>query len=73
MEQNGLPICDVCGAEIPEGTKYKRATMAPRAAELLRLGGPDLTPTWTTNADGTVSLDICTTCVLSMGPRGNAQ
>jgi hypothetical protein len=66
MTRDEQRFCDVCEEAIPAGTKYQRSHMPAQAAELLTLD-PDLTPTWTTNPDGTVSMDICLTCVLSMG------
>lgn len=45
-----------------------RQQMRPEAAAILRSAhDPDLIPTSTSNADGTISLDICVTCTLSMG------
>lgn len=66
MTKDGKRFCDVCDDRIPVGTKYQRNRMPAHAAELLTLD-PALTPTWTTNPDGTISMDICLTCVLSMG------
>jgi hypothetical protein len=65
MTKDGKRFCDVCEEMIPVGTKYRRNCMPARAAELLKLD-PDLAPNWTTNPDGTISMDICLTCVLSM-------
>jgi hypothetical protein len=65
MTRDGERFCDVCDEKIPPGTKYQRSRMLARAAELLKLD-PELTPNWTTNSDGTISMDICITCVLSM-------
>ena len=62
-------ICDVCGDGIPKGTKYSKSTMPAEAAALLAAGnGPGTTPTWTVNADGTITMDICQECEISMGP-----
>jgi hypothetical protein len=59
--------CDVCAAEIPKGEKYSVRTMAAEgAALLLDVDDPELVPTWTQNSDGTVRLDICTVCCVSM-------
>ena len=67
MKENGQRFCDVCNEEIPKGAKYQRSQMPAYAAELLRVrDDPDLIPTWTTNTDGTISMDICITCALSM-------
>ncbi|MGD1029255.1 hypothetical protein [Candidatus Binatus soli] len=65
MIKDGKRFCDVCDEEIPAGTKYQRNRMPPRAAGLLKTD-PDVTPKWTTNPDGTISMDICIECVLSM-------
>jgi hypothetical protein len=68
IQTHGQRFCDICDEEIPKGTEYQRNRMPGHAADLLRVGhDPDLVPTWTTNADGTISMDICVTCVLSMG------
>jgi hypothetical protein len=66
MLKDGKRFCDVCEEEIPKGTTYRRSRLPAYAAALLTID-PDLAPTWTTNPDGTLSLDACTTCVLSMG------
>ena len=64
MLKDGERFCDVCEEKIPKGAVYRRSHLPAYAAVLLN---PDLAPTWTTNPDGTLSLDACTTCVLSMG------
>jgi len=62
-------ICDVCGEEIPKGTKFRKSTMPAEAAALLVApDDPDLIPTWTVNADGTITMDVCLECTVSMGP-----
>jgi len=61
-------ICDVCGEEITSGTKYRKSTMPADAATLLATADdPDLIPTWTINADGTITMDICLECEISTG------
>ena len=68
MLKHRMRYCHVCGEEIPKGDKYSVRTMQPEgAAMLLDTDDPELVPTWTQNPDGTVRLDICTTCYLSMG------
>jgi hypothetical protein len=68
MVKDGKRFCDICAEEIPKGDAYRRSHLPANAAALLAsIRDPDLTPTSTTNQDGTVSMDACTTCVLSMG------
>jgi len=68
MLRDDIRICDICEDEIPNGTTYRRATMPPEAAALLAAtDDPDIRATWTVNSGGTVSMDICATCTLSMG------
>ena len=60
MIKGGNRECDVCGSVIPKGTTYRYAKISPdKAALLLDISDPDMTPTWTQEADGTVSIDIC--------------
>ena len=67
ISENGR-FCDVCEEEIPKETKYRKVSMKPEAAALLgAFGDPELIPTSTKNQDGTVSMDICLTCSMSMG------
>ncbi|MBI4606331.1 MAG: hypothetical protein HY721_30570 [Planctomycetes bacterium] len=74
MVKEGERYCDVCASEIPRGEKYSVRTMpAAGAALLLDVDDPDLIPTWTQNPDGTVRLDICTTCYLYMGGSGDLE
>lgn len=68
MLSDKIRICDICADEIPVGTTYRKSTMLPEAAELFAATeDPDVRPTWTINPDGAVTLDICPTCVLSVG------
>lgn len=68
MLKGRIRICEVCGDEIPKGTKYRVSNMRPEgAAMLLELSDTDLIPTWTQNPDGKVRLDICLDCSISMG------
>lgn len=68
MFKDNLRFCDVCADEIPKGTKYCVTTLSPEAAAaFLDVTDPDLVPTWMQNQDGTLRLDICGTCYLSMG------
>jgi len=65
---NGDRVCDVCGEALPTGQKFRKSTMPAHAATLLSTSNdPDLTPTWTVNDDGTVTMDICLSCTVSMG------
>ena len=66
MLKDGKRFCDVCEEKIPEGTVYRRSHLPAHAPALLT-SDPELTPTWTINPNGTLSLDACTDCVLSMG------
>ena len=67
MLKEGQRFCDLCDERIIKGATYQRNRMAAHAANLLTIAGaPDLIQTWTTHPDGTISMDICTTCVLSM-------
>ncbi len=67
MVKDGQRFCDVCDEKIPKAAKYQRNCMPAAAAEIFRsVRAPRLVPTWTPNADGTISMDICITCVLSM-------
>ncbi len=61
MLKGGQRFGDVCEENIPKGTKYQRNRLLAHAAHLVAASRADLTPTWTTNQDGTISLDICTT------------
>ena len=71
MLKHGMRCCDVCGEEIPQDQKYcVHKIPAEAAALLLDTTDPALVPTWTQGSDGMVSLDICTTCYLSMGGAG---
>lgn len=68
MLQNDRRICDVCGEQIAKGEKYRRVKLAPTALAMLQSSDDrDLVPTMTVNPDGTVNMDICLTCTLSMG------
>jgi len=68
MLKDGERVCDVCGDKIPKGQKYRKSMMPAQAAALLSsTDDPDLIPTWTVNDDGTVTMDICLTCTVSMG------
>ena len=70
MLKDDIRICDVCGEDIPKCDIYRVATITPEVADVfLNLRDKDLVPTWTQNYDGTVSLDICLDCHLSMGDQ----
>lgn len=64
---NGVRLCDVCEETIPPGVKYRKTTMLPEAASMRLTGDKELIPSWTTNADGMILMDICLTCTISMG------
>ena len=68
MLKDSQRFCDVCGESIPNGDKNRKSTMPVQAAEILSAtDDPDLIPSWTKNSDGTVTMDICLTCTVSMG------
>ena len=77
MLNNGDRVCDVCGEALPTGQKFRKSTMPAHAATLLAATyDPDLTPTYAVNDDGTVTMDICLTCTVSMGilvPDGSSN
>jgi hypothetical protein len=74
MIKGGNRECDVCGSVIPKGTTYRYAKISPdKAALLLDISDPDMTPTWTQEADGTVRIDICLECHISMGEIPTSQ
>ena len=59
--------CDICGSVIPKGTFYRCAKISPdKATLMLDVSGPDIMPTWTQEPDGTVRIDICLECHISM-------
>lgn len=63
--------CDVCGAAIPKGRKYKVSLMDRAALEMfLSVQDPDLQPRWQEVGDGSgrLRMDICLTCNASMTP-----
>jgi len=65
-----LRFCDVCDEEIAKGERYQRTTMPQAAAFMLTslfADDPDELPEWSDNADGTITMDVCATCVMSMG------
>ena len=60
--------CDICGSVIPKGSTYRVSRISPdKAILLLDVPDPEMWPTWTQEADGTVRLDICLECHISMG------
>jgi len=70
MIQDDLRICDICGEEIPRGEVFKRSTMpAEKAAMFLDINDPDLIPSMAQKEGGEIEIDICQTCVLSMGGK----
>ena len=70
MLKENVRICDICSGEIPKGETYRAATIVPKVATIFfSTKGKDLMPTWTQNPNGTVRLDICLDCHLSMGEK----
>jgi hypothetical protein len=66
----GRRFCDCCEGEIPKGTKYRRAHVNPEQAHVLDAAAstdPDISFTYTVNADGSRTMDICLECTVSMG------
>ena len=72
MLSDGIRSCDICGEEIPKGSKFAVRTVARESAKTVRatLGLDPLTSDvlWRENVDGSISLDVCTLCYVSMGP-----
>lgn len=74
MLNEGARVCDICESEIERGTKYRKVTMTAESAALFTQPDyPDLVFSWTTNQDGTISMDICLTSTISMGGAGEEQ
>jgi len=70
MLRENVRICDVCGSKIPKGETYRSVTItAESAAIFFKTSDKNLVPTWTQNPNGTVRLDICLDCHLSMGGK----
>ncbi len=68
MLKENRRVCDVCGDDIPKGTKYRVARLRPEdASALLDVSDIGLIPSWTQEPDGIVRLDICLDCHMSMG------
>jgi len=63
-------VCDVCGEEIPKGTRYVAYRVPPKAAALLRNDDPELNVSSTIEKDGNVRLDVCLECRVNMGFTG---
>jgi hypothetical protein len=72
MLTDGARTCDVCDETINRGAVFYRSTCRPEAAVLLA-SDPDRAPTFTRNADGTVTLDICLECFGNMGQVGGTE
>ena len=70
MLKEGVRTCDVCGERIPSGTKFGVRTAPQEKTEMVRatLRADPLTRdmSWRENPDGSLSLDMCTVCYLSM-------
>jgi len=77
MLKDGQRMCDVCGEHIPKGKNYRRITTRAETAALLSApDDADLIPTWTPNDDGSVTMEICLECTISMGtvaPEGSSH
>ena len=74
MLRDSSRVCDVCGETMPPRSTYSIATLPPeKAAILLEVGDAELLPTWTQNLDGTVRLDVCLDCYMSMGQLPDAK
>jgi hypothetical protein len=57
-------LCDVCDEVIPRGTTCRCGyTTTPNAVKSWFDDAPELTPSCTAEADGTVRLDVCVECV----------
>ena len=67
MYKEGHHYCDICGTDVPPSQLASRAVPAQLAGLLLDTDDPDLVPTWTQLPDGSVQIDFCATCRLSMG------
>ena len=73
MLREGQRNCDLCGGEIPQGTKYLVATLRPEAASMLAQVEADLKPSWTKQKDGLIRLDICHDCHMKMDGSFDSQ
>ena len=70
MLKDAQRICDVCGEHIPKGKNYRRISMRAETAALLSaLDDLNLVPTWSVNDDGTVTMELCLDCTISMSSR----
>lgn len=70
MLKDGRRLCDCCNEEIPQGSKYRRAHIVPEQALILDAAAsadPDISVTFTTNTDGSRSMDVCSECTVSIG------
>jgi len=67
MLSEGKRVCDICGEEIPKGTKFRQNHLPPEAAAMLSdPDDPELRATFTVNPDGTLTLDRCLDCFMDM-------
>ncbi|MBN2012069.1 hypothetical protein JW960_22260 [candidate division KSB1 bacterium] len=58
--------CDICGNVIGKESTYRIATL--KSDDAIRFFASEkvqLVPTWTTNRDGSLCFEICTTCQAS--------
>ena len=63
-----MRYCDICESEIPHGQKFRSVNCKPEAMLIFQATeDPELKPTWSENADGTIMVEICLDCVMGMG------
>jgi hypothetical protein len=67
VRQDEQHYCDICGEEVPSNQLTSRTMLPQLASLLLDTDDPDLAPTWTQLPDGTIQIEFCATCRLSMG------
>jgi hypothetical protein len=73
MVNDNVRVCDVCGATIPKATKYVVYKGGPEKAQVLKSlaeASPDMAPTFTVEAGGSIRLEICLKCKLRMAAPG---
>lgn len=67
MHQNEQHFCDICGDALSSNQLTSRTIRPELASLMLDTDDPDFVPTWTQLPDGSVQIDFCVTCRLSMG------
>ena len=73
MLKDGVRLCDVCGDVISKGQKYAVNVIPKDQAELadsLFAAAPNISPTRTVDAEGSLRVDICLECRVNMGTSG---